>query len=84
MLTSTICQITALSQRAINNAMGALLAEYPDLAKVNASLEGIGTLKATAEKPQIALKVSGASRADAVYYCKLSSGTLQFKVGGNK
>ena len=74
-------QITALSQQAINKAMAKLLNYFPEIGNVDAEMPGIGSLKAKAGQPLVSLKVSGASRADAEYFCKFSSGTLQFEQG---
>ena len=64
--------------------MGNLLTQHPEMADVNVDFAGIGTLKAKIGQPLVAFTVIGASRAEADYFCQLSSGTLQFQQGDNK
>ncbi|PWY66691.1 hypothetical protein BO83DRAFT_367079 [Aspergillus eucalypticola CBS 122712] len=56
-------EITALSQKAINDGMSKLLESYSELAKVEASMEGIGTLNATLQNSQLSLDVTGQQNA---------------------
>ena len=64
--------------------MGNLLTQYPEMADVNADMPGIGTLTAKTGQPSVAFTVTGATRADADYFCQFSSGTLQFQQGDKK
>ncbi|KAI0846276.1 hypothetical protein F5Y00DRAFT_272082 [Daldinia vernicosa] len=52
-------EITALSQKAINNAMSDLLKKHTELTEVKAEFEGIGTLDATLKSSQLSLNVTG-------------------------
>lgn len=61
--------------------MKALLVKYPEIANIDATLKYVATLKAVTGQPLVALKVSGANRSQAEYYCKFSSGTLVFELG---
>lgn len=61
--------------------MGNLLIQYPEMANVNAEFSGAGSLTAKIGQPLTSLKVIDVSRAEAVYLCTLSTGTLQFTQG---
>ncbi|KAL3262135.1 hypothetical protein ABHI18_003063 [Aspergillus niger] len=73
-------EITALSQKAINDGMSQLLNDHPELTEVKASLEGIGSLDATLKTSQLALNVTGQQNAVSMYYCTLGLGTVNFTI----
>ncbi|KAE8371742.1 hypothetical protein BDV26DRAFT_118076 [Aspergillus bertholletiae] len=74
-------EITALSQKAINNAMSDLLKAHPELTEVKASFEGIGTLDATLRSSQLSLNVTGQETLTSMYYCTLEAGTVHYTIG---
>ncbi|KAG6003411.1 hypothetical protein E4U21_002044 [Claviceps maximensis] len=74
-------EITALSQKAINNGMADLLDKHAELTKVQASFEGIGTIDATLTSSQLSLNVTGQENLTSMYYCTLGSGTVHFTIG---
>ncbi|KAI9925305.1 hypothetical protein ASPWEDRAFT_45751 [Aspergillus wentii DTO 134E9] len=71
-------EITALTQRAINAAMVKLVTDKPEVARVNCKTKRGDSIKATINRPQAALKVTGSSRADIEYFAHFGSGTLHF------
>ncbi|OJJ75795.1 hypothetical protein ASPBRDRAFT_38097 [Aspergillus brasiliensis CBS 101740] len=77
-------EITALSQKAINDGMSQLLKNHTDLTEVKASMEGIGTLDAKLQSSQLSLDVTGQQDVVSMYYCTLESGTLHLTVSTDK
>ncbi|KAI0548371.1 hypothetical protein F4679DRAFT_321897 [Xylaria curta] len=74
-------EITALSQKAINNAMSDLLKKHPELTEVKAEFEGIGSLDAILKSSQLSLNVTGQENLASMYYCTFESGTVHFVIG---
>ncbi|KAL4934431.1 uncharacterized protein BDV17DRAFT_286142 [Aspergillus undulatus] len=76
-------EITALSQRTIDEAMKKLLEKHPELTDVDVRNRSGHELTATIGQPLVSLKAKGASRADLEYTCQLASGsdwTVAFNV----
>ncbi|KAL2821454.1 hypothetical protein BDW59DRAFT_164189 [Aspergillus cavernicola] len=71
-------EVTALSQRAINNAMAKLVKDHPEISHVQSKSKRGDALDAQIGQPLISLKVTGSSRASLEYYAKFSSGKLHF------
>ncbi|KAG6040395.1 hypothetical protein E4U41_000679 [Claviceps citrina] len=74
-------QITAFSQKAMNNAMSKLLENNDELTYVKASFEGIGKIDARLSSSEISLHVTGVESVATMYYCTLGSGTLHLIPG---
>ncbi|KAI0398697.1 hypothetical protein F4802DRAFT_603740 [Xylaria palmicola] len=74
-------EITATSQKAINNGMTDLLKKHPELTEVKAEFDGIGTLDATLKSSQLSLNVTGQENLASMYYCTFDSGTVHFTIG---
>ncbi|KAI9929452.1 hypothetical protein MW887_000923 [Aspergillus wentii] len=71
-------EITAISQRAINAAMVKLVTDHPEVAHVDCETKMGNSLKATIDRPEVALKITGESRADLEYFAHFASGGLHF------
>ncbi|KAI0007532.1 hypothetical protein F4779DRAFT_501814 [Xylariaceae sp. FL0662B] len=71
-------ELTALSQRAINNALAKLAEQNDEITHVVCKGKRGDSLDAKIEQPLVSLKVTDSSRADLEYFCKFTSGTLFF------
>ncbi|KAI9648027.1 hypothetical protein NHQ30_002655 [Ciborinia camelliae] len=76
-------EVTALSQKAINRALGQLVTNFPEITQVQAELAGVSRIQATVGQPEISIDTKDNNRSLVEYYCRLKSGTWENFIDGS-